>query len=270
MTSWQKAIKYIAIAFAICLIVSIVGGIMSAVGLIGGFIESDATADNIKTYTVSQDVTQLEIDINAADFTVTVGDEFAVESNLKDLTVKDTGGVLTIVENKIWGRDYNNAVLTLFVPADFVFQKAEIETGAGRVAVDTLSADRLSLELGAGEVKIGELNASQKAEIDGGAGKITIEDGTLNNLDFDMGVGECDLSAAILGNSELDCGVGKANITLTGSKDDYCIQLDKGIGDAKIDGQSMSDGSIYGDGANKIEISSGVGAVKVNFEEVLK
>lgn len=268
MTSWQKAIKYMAIAFAICLIVSIISGIMGAVGLIGGFIDSDATADDVKTYNISQDITSLKIDINAADFTVTVGDEFKVESNLKDLTVKDTGGALTVIENKKWGRNYNSAVLRLYIPADFVFEKAEIETGAGRLTVDTLSADRLYLELGAGEVKITELNASQKSEIDGGAGAVTISGGQLHNLDFDMGVGELKLTSAVLGNSELDCGVGETSLTLTGSKDDYRIQLDKGLGDAKIDGQSMSDGSIYGDGSNKIEISSGVGAVKVNFEEV--
>lgn len=266
MTSWQKAIKYIAIAFAIFLIVSIIGGIMSAVGIIGGFIDSDATADNIKTYTVSQDITQLEIDINAADFTVTVGDEFKVESNLKDLTVKDSGRVLTIVENKKWGRDYNNAVLTLYVPENFVFQKAEIETGAGRVTVDSLSADKLSLELGAGEVKIDELNATEKVEIDGGAGKITIDGGQLHNLDFDMGVGECNITSAILGNSELDCGVGAANITLVGSADDYKIYTSKGIGNVTVDGQSARDENTYGDGENKIELNCGIGEVKVCFE----
>ena len=266
MTSWQKAIKYIAIAFAICLIVSIIGGIMSAVGLIGGFIESDATADNVKTYTVSQDITQLEIDINAADFTITMGDEFAVESNLKDLTVKDTGGALTVIENKKWGRDYNNAVLTLYIPSDFVFEKAEIETGAGRVTVDTLSADKLSLELGAGEAQIAELNAVKEAEIDGGAGKITINGGTLNNLDFNMGVGECNLTAAITGNSELDCGVGEANITLKGTADDYQIHTSKGIGAVTVDGQSVTDDRAYGSGENKIELTCGIGAVNVRFE----
>lgn len=266
MTSWQKAIKYIAIAFAIFLIVSIIGGIMSAVGIIGGFIESDATADNVKTYTVSQDITQLEIEINAADFTVTIGDEFKVESNLKDLTVKDSGRVLAIVENKKWGRDYNNAVLTLYVPENFVFQKAKIETGAGRVTVDTLSADKLSLELGAGEVKITELNATEKVEIDGGAGKITIGGGTLYNLDFDMGVGECNITSAILGNSELDCGVGEANITLTGEKTDYKLFVEKGIGSVTVDGQAVSSESAYGDGTNKIELNCGIGAVKVKFE----
>lgn len=266
MTSWQKAIKYVAIAFAICLIVGIASGIMSTVGIIGGFIESDATADNIKTYTVEQDISSLKIDINAADFTVAVGDEFSVISNLKDLTVKNEGGVLTVIENKILGRDYNNAVLKIYVPESFVFDKADIETGAGRVTVDTLSADRLSLELGAGEVKITELNASQKAEIDGGAGKITINGGTLNNLDFDMGIGECNLSAEIFGKSELDCGVGEANITLKGTSDDYEIYVSKGIGNVKIDGQSTSDEHTYGNGENKIELNCGVGAVIVEFE----
>lgn len=266
MTYWQKAIKYMAIVFAICLIVSIIGGIMSAVGVVGGFIESDATVDTIKSYSVSQDITSLKIDINAADFNVAVGDEFAVESNLKELTVKESNGCLTIIEDKKWGRDYNKAVLTLYIPQNVVFQNAEVETGAGRVTVDSLSADKLNLELGAGEVKITELNATQKAEIDGGAGKISINSGSLNNLDFDMGVGELNLTSSILGNSELDCGVGEVNVNLTNTADGYKIYTSKGIGAVSIDGQSISDDSAYGDGENIIKLNCGVGSVKVDFE----
>lgn len=267
MTSLQKAIKCVATAFAICLIVGIVGAIMSLLGLMDGFIENDAVTNEIKTYTVSQEITQLKVDINAGDFIITDGEYFSVESNLENLTVKDTDGVLTLAEKTKWTGGYNGAVLKIFVPTDFVFLKAEIETGAGKVTIDVLSADDITLNLGAGEVKIAQLNALQKIEIDGGAGKITISDGELNNLDFDMGVGECDLSAAILKNGKLDCGVGKTNITLKGLETDYCIKLDKGIGEAKIDGRSVSDGTVYGDGANKIEIDSGVGAVSVDFDE---
>ena len=266
MTSWQKAVKYIAMAFAVYLCVAIIGGIASAAGLIGGFIDSYATLDDIKNYSVSQDVVSVKIDISAANFTVIESDTFKVESNLKDLTVKDTGGTLTISENKKWGRNYNSAVLKLYVPVDFVFNKAEIETGAGKVTVDKLSADKLSLDFGAGEVNIDELNAAQKCEIDGGAGKITISGGMLCNVDIDMGVGEFNLTATVTGNSELDCGVGEANITLLGDKADYKISVDKGIGNIAIDGQNMSDGSAYGNGTNKIELNCGVGSVNVNFK----
>ena len=41
MTTLQKVIKYLALAFAVFLTVSIVGGILSAVGLLGSLFSDD-------------------------------------------------------------------------------------------------------------------------------------------------------------------------------------------------------------------------------------
>ena len=67
MTTLQKVIKYLAIAFAIFLTVSIIGGILSAVGLFGGLFSSDAVFEEVKTYSVAADIHNLDIEINAAD-----------------------------------------------------------------------------------------------------------------------------------------------------------------------------------------------------------
>ena len=52
MTNFQKTVKYIAMAFAIFLTVSIIGGILSMFGLFGGFYGGDAVTEDIKTYSV--------------------------------------------------------------------------------------------------------------------------------------------------------------------------------------------------------------------------
>ena len=70
MTTFQKVINYLAMAFAIFLTVSIIGGILSMFGLFGGFFGGDAVTEDIKTYTVSSDIQILEVKINAADFTI--------------------------------------------------------------------------------------------------------------------------------------------------------------------------------------------------------
>lgn len=269
MTSWQKAIKYIAMAFAIFLIVSIISGIIGAAGVFGGLFENNTVLDDLQSYSVSQEITGLKVDINAADFTVKSGDAFLVESNLENLTVEEKAGTLVIREKSksIVGQNYNGAVLTLSIPTGFVFSNAEIVTGAGRLTVDSLSCEMLELELGAGEVKIDELNAYSASEINGGAGAISINGGTLNNLDFDMGVGKLNLTAAIIGDSELNFGVGETNLTLVGAKEDYRLDFDKGLGSAVVDGQNMRDGSVYGSGEHKVDIDGGVGAINIRFVE---
>lgn len=266
MTTFQKIIKYCAIAFAILLIVCIIGGILSALGFIGGFFGENAVTKEMNVYTISSDIKELKIDISAADFSIISSEKFSVESNLKGLEVEENNGVLNISEKSHFGMNYNKAVLKLFIPENFVFTDADINTGAGKLTADSLSADKLFLELGAGEVNIDELNAFEKAEIDGGAGEVTISGGSLKDLSLDMGVGELNLTSAILGTNKLDYGVGETNLSLIGSKEDYEIKLDKGVGSAVIDGENMKDGSVFGDGQNRIDVDGGVGSINICFK----
>ena len=267
MTTIQKVIKYLAMAFAIFLTVSIIGGILSAVGLFGGFFGGDVVTEDIKEYTVSSDIKSLEVKINAADLTIKQGESFSVESNLKHLTVEEKGGILTIKDAKRFGSTYNGAVLTLFVPADTVFEKANITTGAGRLTADVLSADTMNFELGAGEVRIDTLIASSEVDIEGGAGKITISGGALHDLDLDMGVGQLNLTSALTGKSELNLGVGESNITVIGNKDDHKLDIEKGIGNITVDGKNVSDFGSSGNGTNSIKVSGGIGAINMKFKE---
>lgn len=267
MTTFQRVIKYLAMAFAVFLVVSIIGGLLSTVGIFFGFFENGGVTEDITVYSVSSDITSLNIEIGAADFTIKESDGFSVESNLEHLTVEEKDGVLLIKENKKFGVTYNGAVLTLCIPEGAAFEKAKLVTGVGRLTVDTLSADKLTLELGAGEVSIQELNATTSADIDGGAGKITVDSGSLKNLELDMGVGQLNLTSALLESSELDLGIGETNLTLMGTKDDYRIDLDKGVGSVKVDGESTENNSAVGNGQNRVDIDGGIGAINIFFKE---
>ncbi len=267
MTNFQKTVKYIAMAFAIFLTVSIIGGILSIFGLFGGFFGGDAVTEDIKTYSVSSEIQSLEVKINAADFTIKQGESFSVESNLKHLTVEDKNGVLTIKETKKFAHTYTGAILTLYIPSHTVLEKANIITGAGRLTVDSLSASTMNFEFGAGEVTINTLIAISNIDIDGGAGKITISGGALHNLDLDMGVGQLNLTSALTGESEFDLGVGESNISVIGNKDDYNLDIEKGIGNITIDGTNASNFKGQGNGSNSIEISGGIGAINLKFKE---
>ncbi len=267
MTTFQKVIKNLAFVFAIILTISIIEGVLSMFALFGGFFDGDGVTEDVKTYAVASDIKNLEVKINAADFTIKQGESFSVESNLKHLTVEDKNGVLTIKETKKFGSTYTGAVLTLYIPVDTVFEKANITTGAGRLTVDYLSAGTMNLELGAGEVTIDTLIGTSDVDIDGGAGKITISGGALHNLDLDMGVGQLNLTSALTGESDFDLGIGESNITIIGNKDNYKLDIEKGIGNITIDGTSVSNVKGQGNGDNGIEISGGIGAINVKFKE---
>ena len=232
-----------------------------------GCSKQDAVLDETKTYEITSEIHSLDIQINAADFKIVSADEFSVESNLKYLSVSEKDGVLTIVDEAKSNSNYIDPILTLYVPNDTVFDDVDIETGAAKMTVDTLSASSVELKLGAGDVRFESLHASAEVDIEGGAGKITIVDGTLNNITLEMGMGELNLTAAVLGDSDLKFGVGASNVTLIGSKDDYKVDIEKGLGSITVDGETVTDYSSSGNGQNHIEIEGGVGAINLNFKE---
>ena len=267
MTSLQRVIKYCAIAFAVFLSVSIISGICSAVAMVFGFLGGDSVGE-MQTYSISGEITSLDIEIGMAAFEIVEGENFSVESNLKNLSVEEKDGVLQITgEHKNSSIGSSDASVVLTVPAGFVFEEADISAGAGELTIDTLAASELKLDLGAGETEIGSLTVLEKAEINNGAGELTIQGGELNDLSMDLGVGEMELTGKLTGDCTINYGVGETILNLAGDSSDYQIALDKGIGGATLDGETMSGDSVYGDGPNKISIDGGVGSLRIEFEE---
>ena len=270
MTTFQKIIKYLALAFAIFLIVSIIGGILT--GLAGiSFLTSRKDSEivgEMQNYPIEGEFDSLSVDLSFAKLVIKTADKFDIESNHKYISVKSDNGKLRISETKrLFSANPKGVTVILSLPEDLVFDEAVVDTGAGKVEIEALSADILKLSLGAGEAEIGMLTANTRAKIDGGAGELKINGGRLCNLELDMGVGELTLKSRIEGNSELDYGVGETNLTLLGKREDYRIEIDKGIGEAKLAGEKMYDDSVYGSGENKIDIDGGIGEINIEFSE---
>lgn len=266
MTPWQKAIKYAAFALAVVLCISIIGGIISALATATFLFEADDSIGETRSFSVSDDTENLDIDINAAEFHITNGDTFTVETNNKNIEITEKNKTLYIKEKKgFWTFISQKAVLTIQIPDEKEFEKADINTGAGKVSIETLIADVLEMELGAGEMQAANLTAKTESSIDGGAGKIDIGCGELCNLDLDMGVGELILVSRLSGESDLDLGVGSANILLDDDLTAYKLKINKGLGKATVDGQEVPDGYVYSNGDNFVNIDGGVGSIDIEF-----
>ena len=273
MKEWQKAVKYVALGLAIFLSVSIIGGILSAVAAFGGIFDffngnKDLVGDS-KSYSVSNDISALDIEIGAAELNIKIGDKFDIESNLKDLKVQEKNGKLIISQKERWFNISSEAaVLNIYIPENTEFKTADIATGAGKVTIQKLQAEEIDLELGAGAVIIENLISRRSADIDGGAGALTIEGGEIYNLDLTMGVGDLKLTGKLLGEADLDYGIGKTELNLIGNDYyDYSVILNKGIGKTTINGNAISDGTVFGKGKTKIEIDGGIGENAILFLE---
>ena len=271
MTTAQKIIKYLAIAFAIFLIITIISTILTATVALSGIlglkkaIENSNNAEIVTTSFENTEIHTLNIDIAATNLTIKQGEILKIETDNSNIDCKQSNEELKINEKDYKWFSYNNVEkeLILYIPEDLEFARVKINAGAGKINLDELNTQKLIFELGAGECEIQNLNVSKECKIEGGAGKVTISSGVINDLDFDMGIGEANITAHLTGESEINAGIGELNIELQGEKDSYKIKADKGIGAIKIDGNPISNGEVYGDGENEIDIDGGIGSINI-------
>lgn len=268
MSRLQKIIKYLAIAFAIFLTFSIISGIMYGISFLGSLVtnEESSITEKLNDLEINDDTLLLDINVLSSNITIKSGDVFKAETNNKYINSEQDKNKLYIQEKKHNLFHNDNSELVIYIPSDTTFDGVSIETGAGKVNIETLSTKQLYLNLGAGKVEINNLNVLETTKIDGGAGEITINATNINNLDLDMGVGKLSLTSKLIGNNKIDSGIGEMNLSLIGTLEDYKIFLNKGIGQTTIDGKNIKDNNTYGTGINKLDIDGGIGSINIDFK----
>lgn len=281
MTTIQRIIKYCATAFAIFIIISIASSILFGLNAFSEFLgltkeeRKPATPNNTIYTEVGKDekvekefdntqIAKLKIDVEYATLTIQQGEKFKVASNTSNIEAKHTEDQLVIREKNVNLFTQNNPRRVIVtVPKNTILDTIKVETGAGELNIEKLECKKLELDIGAGKTIIQDLNVTQKAKIEGGAGKVEILSGEIANLDLDMGVGTFKLVSSLLGDGNIDAGVGKLDIILKDGIDKYTIKTEKGIGAITVDGKQAADGATYGKGEKTLKVEGGVGSITI-------
>jgi len=277
MKTAQVIIKGLALVLAGAIIISIIGAVIGGVYLVGvmtgnemnGWPQGggDWTVEEI----VDERIAELDINVKASNVKLRLvedGELVRVETNNEYVSTWTTGKRLDVVEKShgFFGMGGDGDVI-VYIRRGAKFDRVKIEIGAGTLDVEELATKELDLDLGAGKVLIDNLEVSEQAKIDGGAGTTTIRRGEMHNAKLDLGVGKTELKVRLTGESKIDAGVGKLELTLIGNEDDYRITVDKGIGTVDLNGNRLGDGARWGNGENRVDLESGVGAVEIRMEE---
>lgn len=272
MSIGQKVIKYLAIAFAIALIVGIITTIVRVVSSIpltlkigknnndsNNIIETSSDFEN-------ENVAFLDIDIAYSNLTIRKGESLKVESSNKNIQCKQDKQKIEIKERESnWFNNTKKEELIVYVPENIQFDKVNINTGVGKVNIEILNTKVLKMDLGAGETSMKNINITENAKIDTGAGKVNITSAKINDLRCDLGIGATEISAKLLGNTRISTGVGSLKLDVFGKKEEYETKVNKGLGNVTIDEEKISDNEVLGNGENRIDIDGGVGEIKINF-----
>ena len=271
MTSAQKIIKYLALCLATFLMFLIISSLLGVFYSVSKILDvqkdNEVTMDKMSTVNFkTDDISSLDINLLFTNLIIKQGDVLHVETNNEKVHFDEENNSLKIKEDsRSWLSQNNKGNLILYLPENSQFKTVKIQAGAGKIQIENLVTDFLSLELGAGETSIQRLNVSENCKIESGAGKVSLLDGRIKNLDLDLGVGKFELTSSLLGSNKINAGIGSLELNLLGNKKDYLIKADKGIGTIHIDEAVVSDDSTIGTGENTIKIDGGIGNIDVSF-----
>lgn len=271
MTSAQKIIKYLALCLATFLIFLIISSLLCVFYSVSKVLDvqkdNEITMDKMSTVNFkTDDISSLDINLLFTNLIIKQGNNLYVETNNEKVHFDEEKNSLKIKEDSRSLLNKNNkGDLILYLPENSQFKTVKIQAKAGKIQIENLVTDSLSLELGAGETSIQRLNVSENCKIESGAGKVSLLDGRITNLDLDLGVGKFELTSSLLGSNKINAGIGSLELNLLGNKKDYLIKADKGIGTIHVDEAVVSDDSTIGTGGNTIKIDGGIGNIDVSF-----
>ena len=162
----------------------------------------------------------------------------------------DTLEISTTDDIKIFNRMKDTVTVWIQIPEEMLTE-ADITNDAGVIYIKKISADDLSIDVGAGEAEIKEFRA--------------------NMLDLNCGAGSMTASGTILTEADVECGVGEVDLTLQGKAEEYSYDLDCSVGSIILDGDEI-DGigtrqSHQADGGKYLNVDCGVGQVNLSFTE---
>lgn len=275
MTTTQKIIKYLAIAFALFLVISIFSIIFGLSREIISSINSDKKDSKLleEYTTISNNVNNIEsfkIDISNDDIEIKEGEKFEVKTNDPDVKFYHENSKVKIKTDKTFSWHLSNSsrgTIIIYLPNEFNISELDLNLGAGKIDIDKIFVETLLMDLGAGTMTAKEINVYEKATINGGAGNINIYSGTINNLNLKLGAGNASIESDLTGSNTLTTGVGKLNLGLSRSKDNYKFDISKGLGNIILNDFDVSEDILIGDGETKIKISGAIGNIIINTAE---
>ena len=232
----------------------------------------------------STPISSLVFEAGACDIKVSVGDgeDYILDyEGLKygTLTHELEGEELKISfkQNNNWTakmfaeKDIDDQKITLTIPKGAMPDSALFEFGAAEINMEDVSAKKLYITVGAGELTADGLTATEFAKLNVGAGVFHADEVALANAELVCGVGEMKVSGSFYGDTTADCGVGAMELRVQGEQEEYRGELNCGLGEidfGNIDLEGSGKQS-YGTSSaeRRMDIKCGIGEVDVRFYE---
>ena len=230
----------------------------------------------------NEDIKQMDVQIKVGTVTIKKGEYFHV--SMEDISEDD---ISCYVENQVLyildHRSVNEMIevvpisihtedadVTITVPKNFQLEKLSLELGAGEMEVKDLETEKLWVKAGAGSIVLDSLRAKQAVEFHIGTGEIRAYDFVGQNMTAKCGVGELYINGSLIGDNAIECGIGEVLCELSEKEEDYSYTVNCGIGEVRIGTKEyygIGKNSKTGTGDDSFQVRCGIGSVKFFFEK---
>lgn len=111
-----------------------------------------------------------------------------------------------------------------------------------------------------------------EVDLEVGAGEADVKGLVANAMDIEVGAGQANITNLDVKNLNAETGTGELYVELVGSEADYSYSVECGIGEIKVNGNSLggfgSEQNITNPGASRfLSLECGIGQVQVAFQE---
>lgn len=146
--------------------------------------------------------------------------------------------------------------ITILVPERYQFRDVEVEVLAGNFHAQTIYADYLDLEVG--------------------AGKALVSGGKIGKLEINCGAGQVLCYAPVKNDASVDCEAGSAYVTLAGSYEQYDYELSCAVGAITLEGVAggeyggfSQEKSINHHTGRSVDLECEAGSITISYQEEL-
>ena len=229
-----------------------------------------------KIYTSDTSIDIAPEDIEHFSFEVGAGKIVITESDSTDFTLrtKSMKKMQTYVENntlyiKGKGRTSTGGEIYLEIPRGFTFDEVYFSAGASKAEIDSsLVCDKISVEIGAGEVIIDDL-VCKESTFEIGAGNVEVKNAVMEDASVDVGMGNFDMNGTVTGNFDGECGMGNITLNLTGKETDHNYELECAAGNLTVGSMSFSgiaaEKEIDNGATSDFSLECAMGNIEVHF-----
>ena len=162
------------------------------------------------------------------------------------------GEELRIASTRKAKENAEDSRITLYLPAGYSWQAADLEVGAGQILAECLEVGELDISVGAGEIRLSGME--------------------VGSLSAKVGVGNLVVQGNVTGSVEAECSMGNLELQLAGSPTDYDYELQCVAGNIKIGEEQYGTGvakeqKINNNAGRRIDLECSMGNITVTFEQ---